>query len=463
MTLKLKEPLIDKDNAFANCKLDREQYAEVLTSIVENYKDGFVLGLNNKWGEGKTTFVKMWQQYLEYREFKTLYFNAWENDFQNEVIIALLSELNELTGNTKEQFDSFLNKTAKFLKKVSPAVAKGVARKAIGDEAVTDMVEATTEFITGEIEKNILDFNEKKKGAENFRESLKTYVKEVNSVKPVIFFIDELDRCRPTYAVEVLEQVKHLFSVEGIIFVLSIDKEQLGNSIRGFYGSDLIEADEYLRRFIDIEYSIPKPTAQKFIAYLYDYFEFDSFIKLPERKGNTSVDSDTIKSISDLLYGNDDFNLRQLEKIFARIKVVIQSLNSKEYMLPEVIIFISYIHLKYRDVFNNIFNFRYTIQELSDELMRILSYIKDDLERKKVLNLSTSIIYRYWLDYTLRYHNSRITLVKTKDNIDILNFESSMNNNMILTVIKNLERGNNSLVGIKHILNKYSLLDRLQD
>lgn len=71
-----------------------------------------------------------------------------------------------------------------------------------------------------------------------------------------MFIIDELDRCRPRYAVEVLEQIKHLFSVPGIVFVLSIDKVQLGNAIRGFYGSDLIDADEYYKNQIytdDIE------------------------------------------------------------------------------------------------------------------------------------------------------------------------------------------------------------------
>ena len=50
---------IDKDNPFNNCKLDRKKYAEVLTNIVSSYSDGFVLAINNKWGTGKTTFVKM--------------------------------------------------------------------------------------------------------------------------------------------------------------------------------------------------------------------------------------------------------------------------------------------------------------------------------------------------------------------------------------------------------------------
>ena len=65
--------------------------------------------------------------------------------------------------------------------------------------------------------------------------------------------IDELDRCNPHYSVLVLERIKHIFSVPGIVFILSVDKKQFGNAIRGYYGSDLIDANEYLRRFIDLD------------------------------------------------------------------------------------------------------------------------------------------------------------------------------------------------------------------
>lgn len=67
-----------------------------------------------------------------------------------------------------------------------------------------------------------------------------------------MFFIDELDRCRPTFAIELLERIKHLFDIQNIVFVLSIDKEQLEASTAAAYGS-AINAPEYLRRFIDLE------------------------------------------------------------------------------------------------------------------------------------------------------------------------------------------------------------------
>ena len=65
-----------------------------------------------------------------------------------------------------------------------------------------------------------------------------------------------------------------------------MNKKQLGNSIRGYYGSDRINADEYLRRFIDIEYNLPEPSIEDFCKYLYNYFIFDDFFGADTRRSH---------------------------------------------------------------------------------------------------------------------------------------------------------------------------------
>lgn len=87
---------INEADPFLNCKLGRKQYALILTDIVKNFNDGFVLAIDNKWGTGKTTFVKMWKQHLDNNDYKTLYFNAWENDFEQDILVTLISELKNL-------------------------------------------------------------------------------------------------------------------------------------------------------------------------------------------------------------------------------------------------------------------------------------------------------------------------------------------------------------------------------
>jgi predicted AAA+ superfamily ATPase len=87
MNIRHPEIEIEQQNPFSNCKLGRQKYSVVLTNIINSYPFGFVLALNNKWGTGKTTFVKMWEQDLKNNNFQTLYFNAWENDFENNPLI----------------------------------------------------------------------------------------------------------------------------------------------------------------------------------------------------------------------------------------------------------------------------------------------------------------------------------------------------------------------------------------
>ena len=76
--------------------------------------------------------------------------------------------------------------------------------------------------------------------------------------RPLIVVIDELDRCRPSYAVELLEVAKHLFAVDHIVFVLAVNRSELAHSIRALYGSGF-DAEGYLRRFFDVDFRLPAP------------------------------------------------------------------------------------------------------------------------------------------------------------------------------------------------------------
>ena len=98
------------------------------------------------------------------------------------------------------------------------------------------------------------EHKQQKKLKELFRKALIEY--QTKEEKKIVIFIDELDRCRPTYAIEVLERIKHLFGVAGYVFVISLDKEQLSHSIATIYGAKM-DSNWYLRRFFDLEYKLP--------------------------------------------------------------------------------------------------------------------------------------------------------------------------------------------------------------
>ena len=93
--------------------------------------------------------------------------------------------------------------------------------------------------------------------------------------KPLIICVDELDRCRPTYAIEMLERIKHFFNIPGIVFMLGIDREQLCASIASVYGA--IDTENYLHRFFDIEFVLPPPDRQAFIAEQFKQYELAAY------------------------------------------------------------------------------------------------------------------------------------------------------------------------------------------
>ena len=96
--------------------------------------------------------------------------------------------------------------------------------------------------------------------------------------KPIVFIIDELDRCRPTFAIELLERVKHIFSqVPGIIFVFGLNRAELTKSVQSVYGD--IDADIYLRRFFDHRFTLPTPSIEEFSNSLFEKLRIDELLK----------------------------------------------------------------------------------------------------------------------------------------------------------------------------------------
>lgn len=136
---------INPDNPFENDKLKRKEEAETLTKLVNNYADGFVLALNNEWGAGKTTFVKMWQAHLAKEGVQSLYFNAWENDYQDDVLVALLSELKELRDGDKEKFKDVVKRAGPIATGVLAGTIKALAKSVGADGIVQAFVDALAE------------------------------------------------------------------------------------------------------------------------------------------------------------------------------------------------------------------------------------------------------------------------------------------------------------------------------
>lgn len=467
--IKHNDPEIPIENPFKNCKLDREKHADTLTTIIESYANGFVLALDGKWGAGKTTFVKMWKQKLENKDFKTIYFNAWENDFANEPLTALLGELQSIVGDKKEKYNSLVKKGATIAKSVLPALAKGVITKYMEAGVALDVIKESLDAATDILEKEADEYLNKKQSLTEFKTELEEYIKETCGEKPLIFFIDELDRCRPDYAVEVLEKVKHFFSVEGIVFVLSIDKTQLGHSIQGYYGSDKIDSTEYLRRFIDLEYQLPEPKPELFCNYLYNYYRFDIFFDSEERKNINILQSERNDFIlfSRSIFDQYKYSLRQQEKIFAYTRLVLKSFEKNSYSFPTV--FFLLIHLKTFniDLYNEIKSKQLTIQDLVNKIENELQSILTANEDTQLLPFVRAEAYLIFFYNNCLSYKAKGPLTMENGDEKNLTFTSKSKPKELLRFLLYFKSNNHEVwnledIEIDYLINKIDLLDSLK-
>jgi hypothetical protein len=280
---------IDAADPFKNDVLDRKANVEILTQFITSYEQSIVLCIDAGWGQGKTTFIKMWQQYMKNLDIPTIYFNAWESDYTDDALIALIGEIGlsiqELTGEDKTTAEKIIGYIYKivgnFTKAAAPTMANLGIKAASGGLICADEISTAIGNLSESLVKEqITKYEESRKTLGNFKEALSKLARcyaDGDAHKPLVIFIDELDRCRPNFAIEVLEKAKHLFNVDNIIFVLATDKTQLGHSIRAVYGQGL-DVNGYLRRFIDFDYLLPSPVKSDFIVSLSKQLGLDKYL-----------------------------------------------------------------------------------------------------------------------------------------------------------------------------------------
>ncbi|WP_294316812.1 P-loop NTPase fold protein [uncultured Chryseobacterium sp.] len=369
MKIKLDDLAIDKDDPFKNCLFNREKYADILNKVISNYNKNIVMAVNSEWGTGKSTFLRMWQQKLTNTGFLTVYFNAWENDFEDEPLTALLGELSAIQPSSKKNFDKVLDVAKNFAIEFLPAAAKGIAKKYISEDAI-DIVESGLDGSSALVKKLLVDYSVKKVSLIKFREEIGKVIKNLSPNRPLVFFIDELDRCRPNYAVSILEKIKHFFNVSNIIFVLAIDKEQLSHSVCGVYNSEKINSKEYLRRFIDIEYSMPNDSKENYVKYLINYYQINEDLQNNDKHFRTKEEDQFYHLIWNLFHG---FNLRKLEKTLGLIKLSLISVNSEK-IYPEIHLLLIYLKLEKPDLYNKILKKKFSMSEFYKELNDLTSF-----------------------------------------------------------------------------------------
>ncbi len=266
-----------------------------------------MLALDSQYGTGKSFFLELLAEKLS-QNHPVARVDAWADDSGNEPSVSIMAAVEEALEPylSKPAAKDALEKLKAARRNILPIIAKGAGgalTKAIARyfddvavEQIRDLLNQQGEDISSEAaavgegagagieaigdrlteladrhaQDLIKDYRDRKRSRFEFKRSMAQMIAslvpgDVEKMGPLIVIVDELDRCRPDYAIKVLEEIKHFFDVPGVAFVLAIHRQQLIASVQSVYGANF-KSDDYLRRFFDWSMSLRPRSMSALVA-----------------------------------------------------------------------------------------------------------------------------------------------------------------------------------------------------
>ena len=334
-------------------EFNRKPIAENIIKLLTSPIDLSPLVIDGGWGTGKTEFcqklIRLMQQ--QHPDYQPVYIDAFRSDHSGEPLLALLAEI--IKACTPEGSDKKLiekhNDRIRRITKAAGFLMKTVAKAAVGhvlkqntddlaeelqqimnDDQETDSLAETVTDAAATIASHTIDATveallKEQIEAEKNLETLKACLKELAADKPIILFIDELDRCRPDYAVDMLEVIKHVFDVENVKVVLVTNTKQLRAAINHRYGVE-VDAQKYLDKFLKYSFVLSDKVVAPFgmIQALVSVEYFKQLIRksrmADELRSLIEERNGTINFISDMIERNN-ISLRETERLVRFLEI----------------------------------------------------------------------------------------------------------------------------------------------
>ena len=290
-TQTLENPTFDTQDEFK-----RKPIAENIIRLLTSDIDLSPMVIDGGWGTGKTEFcqklIRLMQQ--QHPDYQPVYIDAFRSDHSGEPLLALFAEIIKACTPPEGSDKKLIEKHKDRIRRIAKAAGflmKTVAKAAVGHvlkQNVEDLAEGMSQIINDKqeaknaaatvagaattlashsidatIDATVEALLKEQIEAEKNLETLKACLKEFAEEKPIILFIDELDRCRPDYAVDMLEVIKHVFEVENVKVVLVTNTKQLRAVINHRYGME-VDAQKYLDKFLKYSFALPDKVVAPF-------------------------------------------------------------------------------------------------------------------------------------------------------------------------------------------------------
>lgn len=338
-------------------EFNRKPIAENIIRLLTSPIDLSPMVIDGGWGTGKTEFCQKLIRLMEqqHSDYQPVYIDAFRSDHSGEPLLALLAEIIKACTpeDTGEQPSEQRKEMTKKVAKAAGFVMKTVAKAAVSHvlkQNMEDLAEGMSQIINDKqeaknaaatvagaattlashsidatIDATVEALLKEQIEAEKNLETLKACLKDFAEEKPIILFIDELDRCRPDYAVDMLEVIKHVFDVENVKVVLVTNTKQLRAAINHRYGVE-VDAQKYLDKFLKYSFALPDKIVAPFgmIQALVSVEYFKQLIQNSHMASELQALIDernlTIEFISDMIERNG-LSLRETERLVRFLEI----------------------------------------------------------------------------------------------------------------------------------------------
>lgn len=420
---------IDPDEGFDPKKdiFGRKEFGDRLTQLVNELEGPAVLLLDAPWGSGKSTFVKMWRGAMAQQGIQSLYFDAFANDYHHDGFLALAGEV----VARAEALRSAPKKATKTFVKAAVGVGKVLGRAALyagvkaatagivdtaGLEAgISAIAETSTKIgedaakrIDALLTERIENHKKDREAFSQFRKALTDLSRALSppndpaepdkEPNPLVFIIDELDRCRPTFALEILEKIKHFFSVEGVIFVLVSSLEQLEKSVRFAYGN--VDARTYLEKFYQLRILFPsgRPDRPNLGAATYLRYLFQRVVTA----GTAGVLGDQLIDAIASFDRIHPLSFRTLERVGAYVALLNTSITQRHFVQPYLIAGLCILKVIQPALYDRARTGQLTFEEVDNVLAFSQWRTEHDASTRSQLSQRAEVWWRYALGAPLK-------------------------------------------------------------
>jgi len=324
-------------------KLNRKPFADFLFSLIQHRNEyrrpdsnkSYSIAIDAVYGSGKTRFLKMFQFMVQQDgSYNIAYYSAWEHDLYDDALAPILSLLDRPAGIFEDQAYTRMEQTLgtkalRILKRMGTSFLSMKAKKHFGKdyEEIVDDIKAL--FNEESADPDAYDL--RMKCIEELQKGLQKATEDV----PLIFIIDELDRCNPSFAIKTLEVVKHLLDVENIIFLFALDMHQMRAVTKKFYGQD-IDASGYLFKIFDYMTILPPPDIERYIRSTFS----------PLDSVNTPSFHHFVTCASEVLQ-HGDCTLRFVDTIYTTFCIMWNTFLSLEHSESTFMLYFSILYLKF--------------------------------------------------------------------------------------------------------------------